>query len=135
MEQPDLSAAGSVLLVDDDHRVRSALVRLLTTVHPTVRIKSAGLRTAAEVAAAMPRPGVALIDIPISAPETGLALIRTLAATTGTPVVAISAFDGYRSAALAAGAAVFLNKGSTAESVLAALRAAVQQTMRVPTGT
>jgi DNA-binding NarL/FixJ family response regulator len=67
---------------------------------------------------------VALVDILLPDEVTGLALVRSLVQWPGCTVVAMSVRDGLRPAALAAGAAAFVEKGSDIDAVLDAVRAA-----------
>ena len=62
----------------------------------------------------------------------GLGLLRALTAELGIPAVAISIQGWVRSEALAAGAYRFLDKDSSPELLLAALRAATSGPERPP---
>ncbi|MGR7023692.1 response regulator [Geodermatophilus sp. URMC 62] len=113
-----------VLIIDDDIRVRAALGDLLaSTADLTPAVTAA---TAAEARAAAEQDGpfdLAVVDVRLPDPATGLALIRRL--TTGMPVVAVSVSGAHRAAALAAGATAYLDKDGRPDDLLAALRAAL----------
>ncbi len=109
-----------VMVVDDDQRVRAALVALLDGT-PDLAV-AAEVGTVAEALAAFDRsaPDAVLVDILLPRRADGLRLIAQLSAYR--PVVAIS-FDGAaREAALAAGASRYLEKDGRPEEILAALR-------------
>lgn len=109
-----------VLVVDDDARVRAALVRLL---------EEAGFRAAAlDVEQSMRLASltalgadVAVVDLSRPGSE-GLAVIRRL--TPGVRVVAVSLRGTVRAAALRAGAAVFLEKDGDDHALVHAIRTA-----------
>jgi DNA-binding NarL/FixJ family response regulator len=113
-----------VLVIDDDARVRAALADLLAS---TTDLSSAvPAATAAEARATAEDDGpfdLALVDIRLPDPATGLALVRQLAA--GLPVVAVSVSGAHRTSALAAGATAFLDKDGRPDALLAALRASL----------
>jgi DNA-binding NarL/FixJ family response regulator len=120
-----------VLVIDDDARVRAALADLLAS---TADLTPAGTAaTAAEARAADERDGpfdLAIVDIRLPDPATGLALIRRL--TARTPVVAVSVSGVHRTAALAAGARAFLDKDGRADALLATLRSSIAVAERSP---
>ena len=113
-----------VLVIDDDIRVRAALGDLLaSTADLTPAVTAA---TAAEARAAAEQDGpfdLAIVDVRLPDPATGLALIRRL--TPRVPVVAVSVSGAHRAAALAAGATAYLDKDGRPDALLAALRAAL----------
>ncbi|MBI1379034.1 MAG: response regulator [Frankiales bacterium] len=109
-----------VLVVDDDARVRAALVRLL---------EEAGFRAAAlDVEqsmrlASLTALGADVAVVDLSPPGSqGLAVIRRL--TPGVRVVAVSLRGTVRAAALRAGAAVFLEKDGDDHALVHAIRTA-----------
>jgi DNA-binding NarL/FixJ family response regulator len=113
-----------VLVIDDDARVRTALGDLLASTADLVPAASAA--TAAEARAAAEHDGpfdLAVVDMRLPDPATGLALIRQL--THRVPVVAVSVSSAHRTAALAAGARAFLDKDGHPDTLLAALRASL----------
>jgi DNA-binding NarL/FixJ family response regulator len=112
-----------VLVVDDDARVRTALCGLLAS---TADLTVASAPTTAEGWTAAERDGsfdVAVVDILLPDPATGLTIIRRLARRV--PVLAISVTGAHRADALAAGAAAFLDKDGHPDVLLAALRGAI----------
>jgi DNA-binding NarL/FixJ family response regulator len=113
-----------VLVIDDDIRVRAALGALLaSTADLTPTVIAA---TAAEARAAAEQDGpfdLAIVDVRLPDPATGLALIRRL--TPRVLVVAVSVSGAHRAAALAAGATAYLDKDGRPDALLAALRAAL----------
>jgi DNA-binding NarL/FixJ family response regulator len=113
-----------VLVIDDDARVRAALGDLLaSTTDLTPAVTAA---TAAEALAAAEQDGpfdVAIVDVRLPDPATGLSLIRRL--TPEVPVVAVSVSGAHRTAALAAGATAYLDKDGRPDALLAALRASL----------
>jgi DNA-binding NarL/FixJ family response regulator len=116
-----------VLVVEDDGRVREALVKLLTASPPwVVTGQVRGADDAAQSAAKRP-PAIALVDVLLPDLHTGLDLIRKLTIDLGVTVVAISADDGLRTAALTVGAVEFVGKGSSPEVIMAALASAAAQ--------
>src|SRR3954447_25844270 len=120
-----------VLVIDDDARVRTALGELLASTTDLVLTASAA--TAAEARAAEEFEGpfdLALVDLRLPDPATGLSLIHWLAARV--PVVAVSVSSAHRAAALAAGATAFLDKDGRPDSLLAALRAAIDSMRQAP---
>jgi DNA-binding NtrC family response regulator len=111
-----------VLVIDDDARVRTALDDLLASTDDLTPAVS--MATAAGALAAAEQDGpfdVALVDIRLPDPATGLALVEQLAACL--PVVAVSVSGTHRTAALAAGAVAFLDKDGRPDTLLAVLRA------------
>jgi DNA-binding NarL/FixJ family response regulator len=113
-----------VLVVDDDARVRTALGELLATTADLVPAACAATPADAHAAAESAGPlDVAVVDIRLADPATGLALIRRLAPRV--PVVAVSVSSAHRAAALTAGATAFLDKDGRLDTLLAVLRAVV----------
>jgi CheY-like chemotaxis protein len=111
-----------VLVIDDDARVRTALGELLASTTDLTPASSTATAAAALAAAEHDGPfDVALVDIRLPDPATGLTLVEQLAARI--PVVAVSVSGAHRTAALAAGATAFLDKDGRPDTLLAALRA------------
>lgn len=117
-------AITSVLIADDDARVRHALRALIDAEPGIVVVGEAG--SVAEVLECdhVLQPGVILLDLLLPRPEEGLKLIDVLSRERGRSVVVISVRGGLRAAALAAGARAFVEKGAAPEMVLSALYAA-----------
>jgi DNA-binding NarL/FixJ family response regulator len=120
---PALQVAASgpsrVLIVDDDARVLRALGELVSAIDG---LTVSGLAANAQEAMAAENEGahdVVVVDVLLPTLDEGLALIRSLSRRR--PVLALS-LDGFgRDAALAAGAAVFVEKDSSHDSLMAAL--------------
>lgn len=114
----------TVLVVDDDARVRGALRALLDADPAFHVIGDAGTSAQALRLAEQHRPAVALVDVLMPAERDGLSLIETLANRRGVPVIAMSLPSALEERAIAAGAAQFLTKGTAPERMIAALCAA-----------
>ena len=114
-----------VLIADDDHRVRTALVTLLTSSAGFDIVGTCATTDSALTLARQHRPTVALIDILLPEAPDGLGLLHTITDELHIPAIAMSIDGGLRSSAMAAGATRFLDKDSTADQLIAALRAVV----------
>ena len=120
---PD-GASVRILVVDDDSRVRRGLCALIRS--------SPGLSVAGEASSVGPAceaeellaPDVVLLDLLLPSAEDGFELLSRLAAK-GRPVVALSIRDVLRPAALAAGAAAFVEKCAGPDVLLQTLREVV----------
>ncbi|GIH72973.1 response regulator [Sphaerimonospora thailandensis] len=112
----------SILLVDDDSRVRAALTTLLAGI-PDVEVVAAvaSTREATAVLAAH-QVDVVIVDVLLPRREDGIALIRSL--SPGHHVVALSIDGSSREPALAAGAADYVEKNGSPEDILRALNKA-----------
>jgi DNA-binding NarL/FixJ family response regulator len=110
-----------VLIVDDDDRVRRALGELVSATSGLAVCGLAANPQEATAADADDAPDVVLVDVLLPTLEDGLALIRDLSRRRRT-VVAVSVSGLARGRALAAGAAAFVEKGTSPESLIAALR-------------
>ena len=115
-----------LLLVDRDVRVRAAI-------HQTVILESdltivAEAADAAEALAMADRtdPSVALVDLLLPDPRTGLDLVRSLSRRHGCAVVAMSERGGLREASLAAGAFALVDKSGDIDAILNTVRAAAE---------
>jgi len=115
-----LAIGKRVLVVDDDQRVRAALVALLDCTPDLAVAADVGSVAEALVAFDSTAPDAVLVDILLPSRADGLGLIAQLAAYR--PVVAISVDGAAREAALAAGASTYLEKDGRPEEILAALR-------------
>jgi DNA-binding NarL/FixJ family response regulator len=120
------SSTVRLLVVDDDARVRSALVQTIAFEADLVMAGDAADAPAALALAQSARPSVALVDLLLPDAATGLALVRRLALARrfGCPVVAMSMHGGLRQSALAAGALAFVEKSSDIEAILNTVRLA-----------
>jgi DNA-binding NarL/FixJ family response regulator len=112
-----------VLIADDDHRVRTALATLLTSTAGFDIVGASATTDTALTIARQHRPTIALIDILLPEASDGLGLLRALTDELHIPAIAMSIDGGLRRSALAAGATLFVDKDSTADSLVAALRA------------
>jgi DNA-binding NarL/FixJ family response regulator len=111
-----------VLIADDDHRVRAALSTLLTSTAGFDVVGASATPGGALTIARQHRPTIALVDILFPEAPDGLGLLQALTAELHIPAIAMSIDGGHRKRALAAGATLFVDKDSTADSLIAALR-------------
>jgi two-component system, NarL family, response regulator DesR len=111
-----------VLIVDDDARVRLAIAQTIALEADLCLLGAIGDAAGAVTLAERTAPDVAVVDVLLPDPATGLEVIADLAAT-GCAVVAISLRGGVRDRALAAGATSFIEK-SDVDGLLAHVRAA-----------
>lgn len=116
-----------VLIVENDPRVRAALSTFLSASTGFEIIGDVGNAPAALELARSHTPDVALVDILIPDAPAGLGLLRTLTSELRIPAVAISIRSSFRHSALAAGACQFVDKDSTPELLLPALRASASR--------
>jgi DNA-binding NarL/FixJ family response regulator len=113
-----------LLLVDNDVRVRAAIVQTIALESNMVTVAEADDAATALALADDTHPSVALVDLLLPDDVTGLGLVSRLSQLAGCAVVAISVRGGLRSAALAAGAVAFVEKESDIDALLNTLRAA-----------
>jgi DNA-binding NarL/FixJ family response regulator len=109
-----------LLVVDDDPRVRRALQGALSDVDGLELLAVCGSASELRARGTGRRPDVVLLDVHLPDAGTGLALLGELARA-AVPVVAMSAAGGARRAALAAGAAAFVEKDGATDALVAAL--------------
>jgi DNA-binding NarL/FixJ family response regulator len=114
-----------LLLVDDDNRVRAALVALLASVREIEVVGSCADAAEARSLVAVVQPDLVLLDVLLPTAREGLELLRALRAE-GIPAVAMSISGGLRDAALSAGAVAFLEKEGSPEALIAVLLEAVR---------
>lgn len=113
----------TVLVVDDDPRVRGALVHLLEEVGD-IRVVAVDTDQAIRLTlVSAPRTDVAVVDVP-DAGSPGVRLVGLLAVAL--PVVAVSLTGSVRDAALAAGALHFVEKDGDEGRLVGAIRSAAQ---------
>jgi DNA-binding NarL/FixJ family response regulator len=122
----DRARAVRVLIADGDARVRTALRSLLSASPGFDVIGDAGSAAAALELARQQVPAVAIIGIQLPSAREGLSLLRAITGELQIPAVAMSIRGGLRDQALAAGAHQFLEKDSSPEPLIAALRAAAR---------
>jgi len=126
-EPPILHRSGMpirLLVVENDVRVRAAIVQTIALEPDLVMVAEAGDATTALVLAGNADPAVALVDVLLPDDVTGLALVRALSQRPGCAVVAMSVRGGLRAAALAAGAVAFVEKERDIDGLLNTVRAA-----------
>lgn len=115
-----------VLIADDDHRVRTALSTLIGSSAGFDLVGASPTSDSALATARQHRPSIALVDVLLPEAHDGLGLLGALKAELDIPAVAMSIDGGLRSIALAAGATSFVDKDSTPDMLVAALRAAAR---------
>lgn len=113
-----------LLVVDDDVRVRRAIVQTLCRERDLQLVGQAADIANALAAAERHRPRVALVDVLLPDARSGLSVIDALSRRHDCVVVAMSVADGQREAALTRGAAAFVTKDGDIDAVLAAVRGA-----------
>jgi DNA-binding NtrC family response regulator len=113
-----------LLVVENDVRVRAAIVQTIALEPDLLTVAEAGDATTALALAGSTDPAVALVDVLLPEEVTGLALVRSLKQRPGCAVVAMSARGGLRAAALAAGAVAFVEKESDIDALLNTVRTA-----------
>ena len=111
-----------VLIVDDDPRVLQAIGSTIALEADMVIVGEAADARTALALAEDASSSVALVDVLLPDDVTGLALVRSLQQRPGCEVVAMSVRNGLRAAARAAGAVVFVEKGSDIDALLHAIR-------------
>lgn len=112
-----------VLVVDDDARVRSALRALIDSSAGLCAWGEASSGPDALRADAALGPDVVLLDLMLPSSDDGLEALAALVAR-GRAVVALSIRATLGPAALATGAAAFVEKGADPDLLVGALRAA-----------
>lgn len=100
----------SVVIVDDDGRVRRALRTLIDSSPDLQVVGEAATSTEALEVVTTTDPDVVIIDMLLPQASDGLGLTRTLS-NSGRVIVAISMLASLRQDALTAGASRFLEKG------------------------
>ncbi len=107
-----------LLVVEDDGRVRRALVELLGSDTGITVVGACGdAGTARRLIAAL-RPDIVLVDLLLPKAAIGLALVAELSRD-GVTVVAMSVRDGMRDRALSAGAITFVQKDGDSDVFIA----------------
>ncbi len=109
---PRRAATGklTVLVVDDDARVRRALRTLIESSPDLTVAAQAATETQTLELDLQLKPDIVVLDLLLPAASNGLNALRELIRR-GRPVVAISISGGLRTPALGAGADAFLEKG------------------------
>jgi DNA-binding NarL/FixJ family response regulator len=115
-----------VLIADEDARVRTALRSFLSASPGFDVVGDAGTYARALELVRQHTPAVAIVGIaPLRAPQ-GLDVLRAITGKLRIPAVAISTQAALRPPALAAGACDFLEKDTSLDALLQALRAAAR---------
>jgi two-component system, NarL family, response regulator DesR len=114
----------TLLVVDDDVRVRAAVADTIALETDMVMVGDAGDADTALRMAAETNPSVVLLDVLLPDRETGLALVTSLAQRPNCAVVAMSGRGGMRASALAAGAVAFVDKAGDVDALLDVVRQA-----------
>ena len=106
-----------LLVVDDDPRVREAIVSLIdasvegvTGLHADTSVSALRMTNRA-------RPEIAIVDVSSSDLAGGFELVRNLVGRCGA-VIAMSGSSSARAGALASGAAAFFDKGAPPDRVI-----------------
>ena len=110
-----------VLLVDDDARVRTALRALIRSSYGVSVAGEASSASEAMLADEELDPDVVVLDILLPSAREGLDVLKRLVGR-GREVIALSIRVELRRAALAAGAAAFVEKGVSPDVLLDVLR-------------
>ncbi len=127
--EPGRAATGklTVLVVDDDARVRRALRTLIESSPDLTVAAQAATETQTLELDLQLKPDIVVLDLLLPAASNGLNALRELIRR-GRPVVAISISGGLRAAALGAGADAFLEKGAREiDRLLDTIRAAASR--------
>jgi DNA-binding NarL/FixJ family response regulator len=111
----------SILIADDDARVRHAL-RALIELDPRIQVAGEALSSWEVLASDRAlQPTVILLDLILPEVEDGLDLLKVLTRSADRRVVAMSLRSGLRDEAIAAGAAAFVEKGMPPDLFLSTL--------------
>jgi DNA-binding NtrC family response regulator len=114
----------TLLVVDDDVRVRAAVADTIALETDLVMVGEAGDADTARRIADETGPSVVLLDVLLPDSDTGLALVTSLAQRPHCAVVAMSGRGGIRTSALAAGAVAFVEKAGDIDALLDVVRQA-----------
>ncbi len=114
----------TLLVVDDDVRVRAAVADTIALETDLVMVGEAGDADTALRMADETDPSVVLLDVLLPDRDTGLALVTSLAQRPHCVVVAMSGRGGMRASALAAGATAFVEKAGDIDALLDVVRQA-----------
>jgi len=126
MAHNDVAGLRSVLIADDDPRVRAAL-RVFLGAHGQIDVVEEAATSGDALAIAQARrPAVAIVDLHLPGLDQGLALLQTLTGELGIPALAISLDVNAQQSALDAGAYMFIDKVSVSERLVDALALALR---------
>lgn len=122
---PAAPARPRILIAASDRRERVALRALLEADGRYLVVAEALTGPQALALVHALRPALILLDLLFPTEADGLDAVRQLARRELRPIVVLSALAGLHDAALAAGAAAFLEQGVDADVVLATIDAAI----------
>lgn len=117
-----------VLMVDHDARVRDAIRETIALEADMQLVGESDDASAALTMAQDINPLVALVDVGLPDLVSRLELVQQLSDMPRVSVVAMSVRNAVRTAALAAGARYFIEKGGDIDELLATVRAAARPT-------
>ena len=112
------------MIIDPDHRVRSALRRLLEASHSNASIVEAGNAATALAEARARSFDLILVDTLLPDLYGSCQLIRHISDQPTTAVIALGVRQDDAANAVSAGARVFIRKTASSEQLLSAVRAA-----------
>jgi FixJ family two-component response regulator len=115
----------TVIIADDDHRVRRALRALIEST-PGFTVVDDVPPSAVSATGRGRVKAVLLLDVMLPVVTERLSLVRLLSER-GCRVVGMSIQSSLRDSVLSAGALAFVDKGASPEAILRALRAAAAQ--------
>jgi DNA-binding NarL/FixJ family response regulator len=126
-DDPSKAPKLTVLIVDDDARVRRAIRRLVECSPDLIVVGEAGSAGSARRLDLELGPDVVVLDLLLPQASDGMQVLRELRGR-DRPVVAISRMGELRSEAMVAGAHAFLEKdGRDVDDLLEMIRAAYRQ--------
>jgi DNA-binding NarL/FixJ family response regulator len=125
-ETPAPTGLITVLVVDDDPRVRAAIRETIALETDLLLAGEAADAVTALAVASAVEPRVALVDVLLPDVESGLELVQRLSAQPWCSVIAMSVRSATRHVALAAGAIAFVEKSDDIEALLSAVRTAAR---------
>lgn len=115
-----------IVVVDDDSRVVAAIGETVNLEPDLLMVGEASDAVSALVVVMSTDPDVVLVDVLLPDDDIGLALVRTLSRRSKCAVIAMSVRSNQRSAALAAGAVAFVEKGDDIDALLNEIRTAAR---------
>jgi DNA-binding NarL/FixJ family response regulator len=125
--EPIQSVRRGILIAASDQRVRDALRAVLEADGRHVVVGEACTAPRLSALDRALQPELILLDVLFPTAADGLDVIRQLTRGNQRPVVALSARAGVRAAALAAGAAAFVEQGVGADELLGVVHAVARR--------